>query len=928
MKDDDNRSAFARLINKRALPLFCVLLTIAVWPASAQLSQNSGINSNDTWVVYDTTMNFQGTVTGSTVSVNSTQTYHVESGYDPNGGLVLNLQPTGSTGSDLGISMIRFAGGQVTVFDDAGNPFPVVPPASNVGALTLINLLGINPGCAPICALVVPNLNTYAQQKQAQLQYVNSSPQQYTMSKSISSGPGGTQSWLYTQQGSNWIATSVTSSPTDSSGTQTLTLQFANMSWYDNSANDTSRTNRGYTAQNPPSPTSINTALTQTATSTDSPNCKVSQSFSDGGTGNLVMQHGIFSSGCTWSYLYPILQQDFKLGTVLIPSLTSTNALSQQASSLESIINASGATGFALVGHSQGGLIARSAAQYYQSQLLPGQVAGAATVGAPHQGVPLMLNGQDYVQGKLQSLGDNFLNDLGCQSQFDNPACYLAFAVVNGAVQQGTPALFNFAYSSTAPDLCDMVPNDQCSNFIGNLNSYPENFLQAGILGNANSRWVEFRLIGDFGCGFSIGCQGRLFYTIAQVVYYSAVVGFVISEIFCDFDLANFFASIINNMNKIDKFWNNLVASPGDGIVPSASQQYPTSSAQQFPIPNSDSHPGETHSNRTLTQLETALAQVFKIPTAASCNFSPSAFSFAFSPSATNYSFGVSTQPGCGWHADSQSPWISISAPSGVISGTNNVTFSILANTTTLPRSGTINFGNLSQTLSVTITQNAVCTYTLSPASVFFGSSGGSATISVSTQIGCVWSAVPQVSWITITSGQTGTNSGSFAFSAASNGNATSFIGTILVAGQPVTVYVGSPVGSPGTGWATISGQDLSRTIIYGCPPAEHPCPRQTFYDYGSITLTIGNDPFTVGYQGVSDTPASIASSLANVINAQTQGPVSATVSGSTIYLTAKFDGTITNYPLSVSYTYNTQYFTVPAFTAATSGATLTGGTD
>ena len=146
------------------LALLLIVLLFSLKPTFGQLSQNSGINSADTWVVYDSTLNFQGTVTGSTLSVSSTQTYHVESGYDSNGGLVLNLQPTGSTGSQLGISMIRFAGGQVTVFDDTGNPFPVVPAASNVGALTLLNLLGIDPGCSPICALVVPNLNTYAQQ--------------------------------------------------------------------------------------------------------------------------------------------------------------------------------------------------------------------------------------------------------------------------------------------------------------------------------------------------------------------------------------------------------------------------------------------------------------------------------------------------------------------------------------------------------------------------------------------------------------------------------------------------------------------------------------------------------------------------------------------------------------------------------------------
>ena len=38
--------------------------------------------------------------------------------------------------------------------------------------------------------------------------------------------------------------------------------------------------------------------------------------------------------------------------------------------------------------------------------------------------------------------------------------------------------------------------------------------------------------------------------------------------------------------------------------------------------------------------------------------------------------------------------------------------------------------------------------------------------------------------------------------------------------------------------------------------------------------------------------------------------------------------GAATNYPLSVSYTYNSTYYSSPAMTASTSGPTLTGGTD
>jgi hypothetical protein len=537
-----------------------------------------------------------------------------------------------------------------------------------------------------------------------------------------------------------------------------------------------------------------------------------------------------------------------------------------------------------------------------------------------------MLNTQNDVENAIYNVGLDVFYNMGCNTAFDNPACLLAFIFAYGAAYQGVPALWNFAFSSLLPDVCDMVPpgQSQCSNYLATLNSYPESFLEAGVIGNAKSRWVEFRLIGDFGCGFSIGCQGRTFYTIAQVVYYSALVGYILSEIFCDFDLAQFFASILDGMDTIDNFWNDLVESPGDGIVPSSSQQYPANNAQQFPIPNSDSHPGETHSDRTRTQLEAALAQVFKVPTSASCTFSSSpAYGLSFSPSANTYSFSVSTQPGCGWDAQSQAPWISVSAPSGMASGTSNVTFSIQANTTRVPRTGTIAFGNRSSRQSFAITQNAVCTYSVSPSSAFFSASGGSATVFVSTQIGCVWSAVPQVSWITITAGQTGTNSGSFTFSVAANSNPVSLNGTILVAGQLVTVYVGSLGGSPGTGSANIylNGSEASGTF---CPYVCYTMPNS-----GTTSITVGGVTETASWSGYEpNADVNTASSLANAFNNDASSPVTARVSGSTIYFTAKFNGVVTNFPMSASYTWDTSHFSGPYVNAYLSGSSLTGGTD
>ena len=52
---------------------------------------------------------------------------------------------------------------------------------------------------------------------------------------------------------------------------------------------------------------------------------------------------------------------------------------------------------------------------------------------------------------------------------------------------------------------------------------------------------------------------------------------------------------------------------------------------------------------------------------------------------------------------------------------------------------------------------------------------------------------------------------------------------------------------------------------------------------------------------------------------------VSASASGSTVYITATSDGSQTDYQLSTSYTFNSP-FTSPAFTSSASGSTLTGG--
>jgi len=128
-----------------------------------------------------------------------------------------------------------------------------------------------------------------------------------------------------------------------------------------------------------------------------------------------------------------------------------------------------------------------------------------------------------------------------------------------------------------------------------------------------------------------------------------------------------------------------------------------------------------------------------------------------------------------------------------------------------------------------------------------------------------------------------------------------------------------------GTGNVTVSGAEKS--TLYMPPGCRlHSC-AQTIYDNGTVKITVNNYVASASY-GQGSTASAIASSLVAQINSNSSYPVSATLSGSTIYLAAKATGAITNYSLSTSSTWDTQDFSSSSFSASKSGSTLTGGAD
>src|ERR1700685_3290699 len=701
------------------------------------------------------------------------------------------------------------------------------------------------------------------------------------------------------------------------------------LKWSDNATNDAARAAKGYTATLAPSSYASIPVVT---TSTPSGSTTVSQL---GGPQNVVFMHGLFSSGNTWNRMEPWLNQDFRFGPEITPSYSSTSSLSNQGTSLVSEIKTVGGNNYILIGHSQGGLISRYAAQYFQSNP-PNQVAGVVTVDTPHLGADLIQNGP-LIAPASYALGTFLWDWTGCVTQWENFVCLLAWLDYN----VGPPMGAVFAALPVLPDINDLTPG---SAFLTSLNGYGETFKRASVVGNTPQRWNESRIAWDFlapyifppvtcdpnyypesACGERTVAAGvGITYDIVEAVMIFAVF----EQIFCpdndNWGEIEYLAGILAGMDGIDVLWNLIVSGYGasDGIVQSSSQNYPSSTAIQYPINGADSHLEATHSPYDHTTLDQVLeSAAFQVPTQASCSFAMSPSNFSISPSGGTSSFSLATGAGCPWSAVSQEAWLTItSGTSGTSSGT--VSFSVAPNPAAFPRTATIQAGNGLVSATFTVNQVGACSYSLSSQLVVLSPGGGTGTVTVNTQTGCVWSAVPNTTWITLNSGASGTasgtGSGSFTFTAATGNDDVSFSGTITVMSQILTVVVGSSVGTPGTGTLTVAGHPESYEPCYHCA---------LIWESGSVYANIAGVTFSASYSGTTPTSASVATALASSINAASS-PVSATVSGSVITIKSKENGAVTNYSLSTSYSYNAGDFTSPAFTAAPSGSSLTGGTD
>ncbi len=131
--------------------------------------------------------------------------------------------------------------------------------------------------------------------------------------------------------------------------------------------------------------------------------------------------------------------------------------------------------------------------------------------------------------------------------------------------------------------------------------------------------------------------------------------------------------------------------------------------------------------------------------------------------------------------------------------------------------------------------------------------------------------------------------------------------------------------GTSASGTATISGAERSMTVC-NCQPCRRTCGGSTFFDSGTVTITVNGFPGTTTY-GQNTLLSDVVSGLVSALNASSS-PVTASSNGDVITIIAKATGTASDYSFAASAATTSSHFTGTgsSFSAAPSGSTLTNG--
>ena len=286
---------------------------------------------------------------------------------------------------------------------------------------------------------------------------------------------------------------------------------------------------------------------------------------------NLVLQHGAFADAGSWFRMDPWLKSRFFVVRKLVPSLDWKKGIESQATTLRDMINADGGTGFILIGHSNGGLVARRAAQLNVAAGSP-VVGGVIAIASPHQGLPLATNSRAIVSNLLSTHLRDVLAKVGgsCGGGQYKSIC----SSMNDALLTLVPNIVNYALDNTIPMSADVKAG---SPYTKMLNSQPEPFLRYSVEVESQGAWKFVRMVGDWKCNPEDRCSGDHLQNAMESAYD------VLKSCSNEFakalggSAADRCRNVRWSLSNLNLLYERLTApgDAGDGLVPVRSQVYP-----------------------------------------------------------------------------------------------------------------------------------------------------------------------------------------------------------------------------------------------------------------------------------------------------------------------------------------------------------------
>lgn len=165
------------------------------------------------------------------------------------------------------------------------------------------------------------------------------------------------------------------------------------------------------------------------------------------------------------------------------------------------------------------------------------------------------------------------------------------------------------------------------------------------------------------------------------------------------------------------------------------------------------------------------------------CHINVSNSSSSFSASGGTGTVTVSAMPDCVWKIAADAVWIAVNGDR-TGQGSAAKSYNVAPNPESTPRSGSLMVGLVSLQVSQV---GAPCRFALSRSADSIVASGGPLAVDVVTVTGCAWTAATNDSWVRVTSGQSGSASGTVGLMISSNSGGRR-IGHVTIAGHDFSV--------------------------------------------------------------------------------------------------------------------------------------------